>query len=310
MRVAVICIGNDLLMDEGVGPACARYLSVRYRFPENVDLLNRAVMGMAIISDLRSHDRALVLDAVDVPGAEPGDLFSFDPADIACTPAGMTSLHEVRFADVLGSAELLGVRCAGHCLGMQVENMSPSEFVIALTPRVAAAMPLLAQAAVRYLRRELDLEIDDLLAEADPLRAGSDALGARDFSCEGVRPGKPGELPSIVGEVRAALPEVYGEPDATVMARYLFEGLAAVGAQPERDGGAAAVLRFRLPAPTEDLRAAVSSLAERFGLRLAEESGASMVYEAAVSPQTTDYDCDALVGACLELIERGAEEAR
>ena len=309
MRVAVICIGNDLLMDEGVGPACARYLNARYRFPDNVDLLNRAVMGMAIISDLRNHDRVLVLDAVDVPGAEPGDLFSFDPADVACTPAGMTSLHEVRFADVLGSAELLGVRCEGHCLGIQVENMSPSEFVIALTPRVAAAMPLLAQAAVRYLRKEQGLEIDDLLARMDPLRAGSGSQGARDFSCEGVRPGVPGELPSIVDEVRAVLPEVYGEPDAMVMARYLFEGLAAVGGCPEYDENAATVLRFGLPVATEELQAEVRSLAERFGLGLVGEQGTLVICEARVSPQITDYDCDALIGACLDLIGRGAEEA-
>ena len=301
MRIAVLCIGNDLLMDEGVGPSCARYLCARYRFPENVDVIDRAVMGMAIISDLRTHDFALVLDAVEVPDAEPGRLFSFDPTDVACTPAGMTSLHEVRFADVLGSAELLGIRCDGHCLGIQVENMNPSEFVVALTPRVAAAMPLLAQTAVRYLRRELGLEVVDLLAESDSARAGTGLPGSRDFSAAGARPGEAGDRGEAAAAVCQALPEVYGEPDATVMTRYLFEGLVAVGACPARDEEANNCVRFELPASP-----AADALAERFGVACvgeAYEPTLRKIYEARVSASITDYDCDALIGACLELVE-------
>ena len=165
MRVSLICIGNELLLDDGVGPAVARYLLSRYRFPDNVAVIDRACMGMAIISDLREADFALVLDAVEVPGATPGEIFSFEPTDVAPTPAGMTSLHDVRFADVLGSARFLGISCTGHCFGVQVENMSPSEFVRALTPKVAAAVPLLARTAVRYLRDELGIEVEDLLEQ-------------------------------------------------------------------------------------------------------------------------------------------------
>lgn len=322
MRVAVMCIGNELLMDEGVGPACARYLLSRYAFPDTVDVLDRAVMGMSIISDLRAYDFVLVLDAVEVPGARPGQVFSFAPDDVAPTPPGMASLHEVRFADVLASAELLGVRCQGHCLGIQVENMSPSEFVVALTPRVAAALPLLAQAAVRYLREELGLAVEDLLASSDPYRAGSGAPGARDFSAAGRR---DGESPAAVGDSgdapQPAVSEVYGEPDATVMARYLAAGLRAVGAladEGEGEGfsdvsdGAGKLCRVDavLPADGDDRVRRARDVADRFGLSVAPQAGGApadrgacdaMRLAAYVSPATTDYDCDALVGACLEV---------
>lgn len=322
MRVAVMCIGNELLMDEGVGPACARYLLSRYAFPDTVDVLDRAVMGMSIISDLRAYDFVLVLDAVEVPGARPGQVFSFAPDDVAPTPPGMASLHEVRFADVLASAELLGVRCRGHCLGIQVENMSPSEFVVALTPRVAAALPLLAQAAVRYLREELGLAVEDLLASSDPYRAGSGAPGARDFSAVGRR---DGESPTAVGDSgdapQPAVPEVYGDPDATVMARYLAAGLRAVGAlagEGEGEGfsdvsdGAGRLCRVDavLPADGDDQVRRARDVADRFGLSVAPQAEGAPADRGArdavrlaayVSPATTDYDCDALVGACLEV---------
>lgn len=316
MRVAVICIGNELLMDEGVGPACARYLLSRYAFPDTVDVLDRAVMGMSVISDLREHDFALVVDAVEVPDALPGQLFSFAPDDVAPTPPGMTSLHEVRFADVLGSAELLGVRCEGHCLGVQVENMSPSEFVVALTPRVAAALPLLAQAVVRYLRDELGLEVTDLLAASDPYRAGRRFAGSRDFSVVGRHEGdlRPRQE-ELDGAPHPVLPEVYGEPDATVMARYLASGLRAVGALGgdvegegfvEEQAGSGARCRVDLVLPVGDgCRAHLAQdVTERFGLTcLPCAARGELRLAAYVSPATTDYDCDALISACLDVVE-------
>ena len=302
MRVSVVCIGNELLMDEGVGPACARYLQTRYELPQDVQVFDRACMGMAVISDLRACDFMLVLDAVEVPGAQPGQVFSFAPNDAAISPARMASLHEVRFADVLASAELLGIRREGHCLGIQVENMSPSDFVMALTPRVAAALPLLAQAAVRYLRNELGFEVRDLLAEGDPLRAGRRLAGARNFSAEGVW----GEGEAAIGQEEldaapaVAYPAVYGEADCTVMARYLSVGLGAVGAGGAWDGSVPACVRVELPAG-----AASQALAGRFGLEACDGAGSKgrAVYGAWVSPLMTDYDCDALIGSCLELVE-------
>lgn len=340
MRVSVVCIGNELLMDEGIGPVCARYLLSRYAFPDGVCVLDRACMGMAIISDLRACDRMLVLDAVDVPGARPGDLFSFAPEDVATTPAGMTSLHDVRFADVLGSAELLGIKREGHCLGIQVENMSPSEFVMALTPHVANALPLLAQAAVRHLRDVWGLDVVDRAALGDPLRAGRAAVGARDFSYEGTRrAGAAGEArgacladgacadcgntggpldeacaSEAVAPLELALPAVYGEPDAAVMARYLAQSLAAVGAAGapgvSAEGGRHAVA-LRLPGGTAEQQRRAVAVAVRFGLEPDDAGGPQedvVALRAWVSPRTTDYDCDALIGACLEAVEqaRGA----
>lgn len=301
-------------MDEGVGPACARYLATRYEFPEDVEVLDRSVMGMAILSDLRRFDFALVLDALEVPGAQAGQLFSFEPADAAPTPPGMASLHEMRFADVLSSAELLGIACAGHCFGVQVENMSPSEFVMALTPRVAAAVPLLCQAAVRYMRTELGCAVRDRAAGDDPLRASLCVPGGRDFSAMGVwgsvdQQGMPaaGEgVPS--GDASGGesfrmptVPRVYGEPDATVMTEYLAKGLTAVGACPvDVDEG---TCRVSFEVPTRG----AEELAGRFGLDAvpgAVAEGAVRLV-AHVFPTTTDYDCDALIGACQELV-RGA----
>lgn len=260
MRISLICIGNELLLDDGVGPAVARYLLSRYRFPDNVAVIDRACMGMAIISDLREADFALVLDAVEVPGATPGEIFSFEPTDVAPTPAGMTSLHDVRFADVLGSARFLGISCTGHCFGVQVENMSPSEFVRALTPKVAAAVPLLARTAVRYLRDELGIEVEDLLEQ---------------------------------GTASVVLPQVHGTPDASVMTGYLAHGLMDAGfAVSPVDGKSNEMV---LAIETDSDLSRLTARDNRSGRIETVPAVGDSGWLVRVSNEANDLDCDAFV---------------
>ena len=307
MRVSILCIGNELLLDDGVGPAVARHIESRYALPDDVAVVNCAVMGMAVISELRDCDYALVLDAVDVPGAQPGQLFSFDPDDAATTPAGATSLHDMRFADVLHSASMLGIEAGGHCFGIQVENSSPSEFLIGLTPRVAAAVPFLAQAAMRYLVKTLGIGgVVDIAASFDPHRAGRGYLGERDFSKTGIRERGPEVPKEQLAAWRApALPEVYGQATAEVAAEYLAAGMDAIGAcgaiQHDRcDGTGHMAVSIVLPTGEE-----ASELADRFGLESLGTDGQSdeSRYLAFVGSETTDYDLDELIGACLELCD-------
>ncbi len=333
MRVAVICVGNELLLDEGAGPATGRYLASRWVLPAEVDVIDCATMGMAILADLRAHDRALVLDAVDVPGAVPGTLFSFEPDDVA-TSGQMASLHEMRFGDVLQAAELIGVSCAGHCLGVQAENISPDRYVRGLTPRVAAAVPLLAATAARWLRDELGLDVVDRVAGTDPARAGQLPApeGARDFSGTRRAPALANAwAPALEtqGGVRdpatgVMLPLVFGDADASVMAGYLASGLRAVGAGDVRRepadsaatdaaaGGSAAAraatkgvstssarVTFTLPAMAAP--ADVDALIARFGLLDGGAGAEGRRLSAIVDATITDYDCDALIGACQRL---------
>lgn len=160
MRVSLICVGNKMLMDDGFGPAVGCRLGELYALPDNVAVLDCAVMGYAILPDLQSCDVAVVIDAVDGTGADPGTLFSFEPDDMqGAAPAEMMSLHEVRFADVLAAARFMGATCRAHCFGVQVENAQPSELHQGLSAPVAAAVdPLCAQIAV-FLAQAYGIEL-------------------------------------------------------------------------------------------------------------------------------------------------------
>jgi len=158
-RIGILCVGNVLMQDEGVGPRVAQELIRNYQFPKNVEVLDRGTMGMSLLSDLKSFDVVLLVDAVDKTGTPPGTVVTFLPEDIAPFEA-FHGAHDTRFCDVLEAASLLGYNLDGHCLGVQVQEMSPSDYVIGLTPPVEAALPYLISCVLGFLK-ERGVEVSE-----------------------------------------------------------------------------------------------------------------------------------------------------
>ena len=141
------------MLDDGIGPAVYDELTQNYRFPESVALFDAGCMTMDLLPVVRDYDYLIAVDAVDETGKEPGTVFRFAPEDIGGHPV-MQSLHDMRLIDLLNAAALLGYEAKGVCYGMQVENMSPEFLTEGLTPKVHAALPLLAESVLAELVRQ------------------------------------------------------------------------------------------------------------------------------------------------------------
>ncbi|MCL1879169.1 MAG: hydrogenase maturation protease [Actinomycetia bacterium] len=149
-RIVILCVGNLLLCDEGLGPQVAAELTASYEFPANVEVLDRGVMGMAVLADIKAADDLLIIDAVDRSGQPPGTVLRFQPEDLASYQT-FKGAHDVRLADVLAAAALVGISPQCECLGVQVVEINPAEYRIGLTPAVQAALPLLLSEIELYL---------------------------------------------------------------------------------------------------------------------------------------------------------------
>lgn len=151
-RIAVFCVGNVLMLDDGLGPAVYRELSA-YDFGDGVDLFDVGCMSMELVGAVDEYDLIIAVDAVDGTGHEPGTLFRFDPGDMAPRPFGSQSLHDLKLSDLFQAAMLLGYEAQGVCLGMQVENASPSRAAIGLTDAVHAKLADLVDCVLAELVR-------------------------------------------------------------------------------------------------------------------------------------------------------------
>lgn len=150
-KIAVFCVGNKLLLDEGIGPAVYEELVSSYDLPCNVDIFDVGCMGLEMVGYVDEYDYLITVDAVDGTGEAPGTVFEFSPDDMAKRSRGMASLHELKLSDLFDAATLLGYEARGKCFGMQVENMTPEVVTIGLTPPVFAALPLLIDALLAEL---------------------------------------------------------------------------------------------------------------------------------------------------------------
>ena len=152
-RLTVLCVGNLLMHDEGLGPRVASELLSLYEVPENVSILDRGVMGMAILSDLRAADKVLVVDALDHTGFAPGTVLSFKPDDMA-NYSGLKGAHDLRLSDVLAAAALVGIEPEVDCLGVQVKEINSLEAHIGLSPALEAALPAVLAAIENWLEHQ------------------------------------------------------------------------------------------------------------------------------------------------------------
>ena len=152
-RAAVFFVGNRLMLDEGVGPAAYDAIVEGYEVPDEVLLFDVGCMSMDMLPYVESCDVILTVDAVDGTGDAPGTVYRFPPDAMARHCGAMASLHDLRLVDLFDAASLLGYEAEGYCLGMQVDNMEPEEYVVGLTPAVYDALPLLVETVVAELGR-------------------------------------------------------------------------------------------------------------------------------------------------------------
>jgi len=186
-RITVLGIGNPLKKDEGVGVRVAEELLACYEFPEGVEVLDIGTMGMTVLHLFDECDFMVVADAVDGTGHEPGTVVLMSPEDVAPNQV-MHSLHDMRFADVLRMAQLVGYEVRAIVVGVQIADMW-GDAEIGLTPAVQAAIPqaveavlgLLAEQGVTPTPRPVRLEQDAALRSLTPRPVnpgGNDSTGA------------------------------------------------------------------------------------------------------------------------------------
>ena len=143
-RAALFFVGNQLMLDDGIGHAAYEQLLCDFLLPNTVDLFDVGCMTMDMITCVKDYDFLVTIDAVEDSNQPAGTVFRYAPSDIARTEA-LASLHDLTLAHLFDAAALLGYTAQGRCLGMQVENAHPQEYTMGLSAPCAKALPLLVE---------------------------------------------------------------------------------------------------------------------------------------------------------------------
>ncbi len=148
MRVLVLGIGNSLMSDDGFGIRVVEQLQRRYRFPDDVRVLDGGTLGLDLLPHLEGVERLLIVDAIDMRQS-PGEVFRLEGEEVPRAFASKLSVHQMGVQDLLAVAELQGY-CPPDLVVWGVQPAS-IEMKMELSPAVAPAVSRVVQAVVDEL---------------------------------------------------------------------------------------------------------------------------------------------------------------
>jgi hydrogenase maturation protease len=149
VRVLVLGVGNVLMRDEALGVRAVEELGRRFRFPENVDLLDGGTSGIELLSYIRDKDYLIVIDAVK-SGSHPGTVVRIEGEDVPAKFMTKISPHQLGISDLLATATISGHLPSKIVLfGIEPKTV---ELGLGLSDEVKASLERLLEAVLGELR--------------------------------------------------------------------------------------------------------------------------------------------------------------
>ncbi|MDO8490443.1 MAG: hydrogenase maturation protease [Dehalococcoidia bacterium] len=147
MKTLVLGLGNPLLSDDGVGLRVVAALKGRL-IDRDVTVTETSMAGLNLLDILEGQEKAIVVDAIQTEGGEPGQIYRLDPGAFEST-LHASSAHDVNFATALELGKRLGLALPKQIVIFGIEAADTSTVSEECTPAVEAAIPLCAQMIVR-----------------------------------------------------------------------------------------------------------------------------------------------------------------
>jgi hydrogenase maturation protease len=146
----VLGVGNVLLSDEGIGIRIVEELEHRYRFPEEVEILDGGTSGIELLRFFDGRDHLIIIDAVraDHP---PGTVVRVEGAEVPATFETRITPHQLGLSDLLATAKLTDQMPAYLVLfGIEPKSL---ETGLGFSPEVEASVEKVVIHVAEELRR-------------------------------------------------------------------------------------------------------------------------------------------------------------
>jgi len=156
VRTRILCLGNELVQDDGVGICIGRILST-LPLPEGVGVELVPQLGFDLLEVVAEADRVVLVDAMST-GRPPGTCVTLDGRAIERYSAGASASHTLGIAELMELAHRLSPspRSATlHFVG--VEGVHFTEYGNTLSPQVEAAIPEAVAAVLRIIGASAEL---------------------------------------------------------------------------------------------------------------------------------------------------------
>jgi hydrogenase maturation protease len=143
--ISIICFGNELYGDDGIGPAVISELE-KIVLPINAELIFGGNDGFLLIDLFEKGNKILVVDAVKM-GKNPGEVSVFDLASIELNKIEThLTFHSFGFNEILQLIRELGMEPKAKVIGIEPYNLN---FGQNLSPIVEKKIPDIVKEVIK-----------------------------------------------------------------------------------------------------------------------------------------------------------------
>ena len=151
-KTLILGIGNSIVSDDGVGIRVAEECNRRFAGPQ-LTILETDVAGLGLLDLLVGFDKAIIIDAIQTVGGQPGRIYRLAPGMLHDT--GHASFaHDVSLVSALRLGSELGLEVPQNVVIFAIEVSDTSTFSEECTPEVQQAIPACVEMIDRELSRE------------------------------------------------------------------------------------------------------------------------------------------------------------
>ena len=148
--ILTLALGNDIIGDDGVALAAARALSETFADEPNVDVVESAESGLALLDMLSPYDRVLLLDSIEAGDLHVGEVREFSREDFHKVLG--PSPHYAGLPEVIALADKLGIDFPSELRVLAIKIDPQEEFRQGLSDDIIRALPDYIDQAERILR--------------------------------------------------------------------------------------------------------------------------------------------------------------
>ena len=168
MRTLVLGLGNEYAGDDAVGVLAVRAL--RAELSRDVDVVESAASGLALLEVFAGYDRAVVVDSIRTGRSPAGTIVEAGHVELG--PSLAPSLHQAGIPELAAVARRLGMGFPDRTRVLAVEVAGPMMFGAPLSEPVAAAIVPLSRRVLEQVTRWASEDSGALSDDAVPRGPG------------------------------------------------------------------------------------------------------------------------------------------
>lgn len=151
-EIEVICCGNILASDDGIGPVIAKELQ-SLSLPGNVEVIDAGTPGLTLLDMILGARKVIIVDAT-ITGAKPGTIHKLNLDQLETARKKEISLHNLSLVEALNiGREIFPEKMPDELIVIGIEAESTEKPKIGLTQGVEKAVPKAVEMILYEIRK-------------------------------------------------------------------------------------------------------------------------------------------------------------